>query len=126
MGLVNVLPERFFINTLQVETVEEFFNLGQVVPYGWLDTQEAKPWPAVKLRQRTACLMYDGKVKIYYMGDYLVLCSSNPITIGQIAYFAHETRFYVEPVTLTQENVDETIWPIYQKCLAAQSALSGS
>lgn len=90
MGICEVLPQRFFVDTLKITTYEEFFALGPPCSYWWQHKKEDKPWPSVKLAQRTAVRLWDGRVKVLYQGDYLVWCNSDPIQIGTVSYSNHE------------------------------------
>ena len=106
MGLVDVLPKTFFIDTTKVRTYEEFFVLGPHCKYWWQHKKEEKPCPTVKLEQRTAVKLWDGRVKVLYKGDYLVWCTSNPVQIGMISYIAYELGNHT---TIMVQNIAQTL-----------------
>ncbi len=106
MGFVDVLPKTFFIDTTKVRTYEEFFALGPHCTYWWQHKEEDEPWPTVKLEQRTAVKLWDGRVKVLYKGDYLVWCNSNPVQIGMISYIAYELGNHT---TIMVQNIAQTL-----------------
>lgn len=111
MGICEVLPQRFFVDTLKITTYEEFFALGPPCSYWWQHKKEDKPWPSVKLAQRTAVRLWDGRVKVLYQGDYLVWCSSNPVQIGTISYIAYEMGNHKTVlVRHIAKDLDDELW----------------
>lgn len=82
---------------LRQATREQILELA-VPSCAWKDKNTGAIWPAVKLRQHTRVTLWDGREKLLYGGDYIVRCEENPPVYGSVAYFAHETRYGVEPI----------------------------
>ncbi len=111
MNLLEVLPERFFIDTLTIATYDEFFALGPPCMYWWQDPQKDQPWPTIQLAQKTAVRLWHGRVQVIRMGDYLVWCNSDPIEIGVVRYSAHEINdLKIVSVPEIASSLSEDLW----------------